>query len=63
MVTEYKVAVGDEVQKGDTVVVLEAMKMFNNLEAPCSGVVKELKCDVGDSVGKGGIIMIIEPKE
>lgn len=63
MVTEFKVAVGDEVAKGDTVVVLEAMKMFNNLEAPCAGVVKELKCDVGDSVGKGDTILIIEPKE
>lgn len=63
MVTEFKVAVGDEVAKGDTVVVLEAMKMFNNLEAPCAGVVKELKCDVGDSLGKGDTILVIEPKE
>lgn len=63
MIAEYKVAVGDEVKKGDTVVVLEAMKMFNNLDAAADGVVAEIKYDVGDSVAKGDIILIIAPKE
>jgi biotin carboxyl carrier protein len=63
MIVEYKVKEGDEVQKGDTVVVLEAMKMFNNMEAPVAGVVKETKFDEGESVGKGDILLVIEPKE
>jgi pyruvate/oxaloacetate carboxyltransferase len=63
MIVEYKVKEGDEVQKGDTVVVLEAMKMFNNLEAPITGVVKETKFGEGESVGKGDILLVIGPKE
>ncbi|MFO7896926.1 MAG: pyruvate carboxylase subunit B [Candidatus Cloacimonadales bacterium] len=63
MIAEYKVAIGDTVTQGDTILVLEAMKMFNNLEAPTSGVVKEIKHDVGDSVAKGELLMVIEPTE
>jgi len=40
MVFEYRKKVGDRVKAGETVVVLEAMKMFNNLAAPCNGVIK-----------------------
>lgn len=60
MVIEYKVKVGDEVKAGDTVVVLEAMKMFNNLEAKIDGKVKEIKFDEGASVGKNDILLVIE---
>ncbi len=42
IVTEIKVNVGDEVKEGDTLVVLEAMKMANNLDAEKSGKVKAL---------------------
>ncbi|MCD6176969.1 MAG: acetyl-CoA carboxylase biotin carboxyl carrier protein subunit, partial [Candidatus Cloacimonetes bacterium] len=44
----------------DTVVVLEAMKMFNNLEAPCDGIIKSIAQKVGDSVSKGAILCYIE---
>lgn len=61
MIAEYKVAIGDVVKKGDTILVLEAMKMFNNLEATTDGTVKEINHDVGDSVAKGDVLIVIEP--
>nr|WP_319397781.1 pyruvate carboxylase subunit B [uncultured Carboxylicivirga sp.] len=63
MVVEYKKKVGDEVAAGETVVVLEAMKMMNNLESTVAGTVTEIKFDSGDSVSKGDVLMVIEPKE
>jgi pyruvate carboxylase subunit B len=60
MIVEYKKKVGDKVKVGDTVVVLEAMKMMNNLTATINGVVKEIKFESGDSVSKGDVLMIIE---
>ncbi len=62
MIVEYKKAVGDEIKRGETVVVLEAMKMFNNLDAPIDGIVKEIKFASGDSVTKGDVLCVIEPK-
>ncbi|MCF7910910.1 MAG: pyruvate carboxylase subunit B [Candidatus Cloacimonetes bacterium] len=60
MINELKVKVGDTVKEGDTVLVLEAMKMFNNLEVKFAGTVKEIKVDVGDSVGKGDVLISFE---
>jgi len=51
---------GDEVEAGDTVVVLEAMKMENNVTADKSGTVKEIRVAVGDSVGSGDVVVVIE---
>ena len=44
---------------GDPVVVLEAMKMENNLAAPCDGTVKALSCSSGDSVAKDAVLAVI----
>jgi len=63
MVFEYKKKVGDRVKAGETVVVLEAMKMFNNLAAPCNGVIKVIGFKAGDSVKKGEILCYIEPEK
>ena len=63
MIVEFKKEIGDEVKVGETIVVLEAMKMFNNLDSPIDGVLKEIKFDSGDSVTKGDILCIIEPSE
>lgn len=60
MVVEYKVKVGDKVEIGDTVVVLEAMKMMNNLEASIAGTVKEINSAAGKSVAKGDSLIVIE---
>jgi pyruvate/oxaloacetate carboxyltransferase/biotin carboxyl carrier protein len=53
MVVGYKKRAGETVRTGETVVVLEAMKMHNNIEAPCDGTLAELHCREGDSVPKG----------
>ena len=53
-------AVGDAVEAGDTVCVLEAMKMENNVAADIAGTVTEVKVAVGDSVGSGDVVVVIE---
>ena len=53
------VNVGDTVKAGQTVVLLEAMKMENNIEADTAGTVKEVKVRKGDSVLEGDILVVI----
>lgn len=50
VIKEVCVAVGDKVEAGQTVVVLEAMKMANNIEAEAAGTVTGVMVAVGDSV-------------
>ena len=59
-IVKVVVAVGDEIEAGDPVVVLEAMKMENNVNADRSGTVKEIRVSEGDSVGGGDVIAVIE---
>lgn len=59
-VMSLNVKVGDEVKAGDTVCVLEAMKMENDIHTVKGGVVKEILCKVGDSVLEGTDLMVIE---
>ncbi|MBD5299578.1 MAG: biotin/lipoyl-binding protein [Bacteroides sp.] len=56
----YNVKVGDTVNAGDTVCVLEAMKMENDIHATQGGVVKQLLANVGDAIAQDGPIMILE---
>ena len=58
-VNDIKVTVGQTVKKGDTVVVLEAMKMENNIDANRDGEVKEIKVAKGDTVMEGVILLTI----
>ncbi len=53
------VNVGDAVKAGQTVVLLEAMKMENNIEADVAGTVKEVKVRKGDSVLEGDVLVVI----
>ena len=59
MVSGYKVAVGDHVKKGDIVLILEAMKMENNIPSPCDGVIKSIPKNSGDSVAKDETLIVI----
>lgn len=59
-ITEIKVKVGDDVKEGQTVVVLEAMKMQNNLEAVCSGKVASVDVAVGDAVKENTVLITIQ---
>ncbi len=59
MVVKYEKKVGDTVKEGDTIVVLEAMKMENALPAPCAGTIKAIDFDSGDSITKGAVLCVI----
>jgi acetyl-CoA/propionyl-CoA carboxylase biotin carboxyl carrier protein len=58
-IVKVLVAVGDTVEAGDTVCVLEAMKMENNIASEASGTVSEVRVAPGDSVGSGDIVAVI----
>lgn len=60
IITEIKVNVGDDVKIGDTVVVLEAMKMANNLEAEKGGKVTSILVQEGESVMEDTPLVVIE---
>ena len=59
-IMSFSVKVGDKVDAGATVCVLEAMKMENDIHTIKGGVVKEILCKVGDSVLEGTDLMVIE---
>jgi pyruvate carboxylase subunit B len=59
MIIRYLVSVDDKVKAGDTLLILEAMKMQNNISAPVDGVVKAINFGPGDSVNKGDILAVI----
>lgn len=54
------VSVGDQVNAGDQVVMIESMKMEIPMESTEAGVVKEIKVDVGDFVNEGDLLVILE---
>ncbi len=58
-ITSIPVKVGEAVAAGDTVVVLEAMKMQNNIEAENEGTVTSVMVNVGDSVMEGAVLVTI----
>jgi pyruvate carboxylase subunit B len=60
MIVKLKVKVGDSVNEGDTVAVLEAMKMENDVKADKSGKVSEIFISEGDTVEKDDVLMVIE---
>ncbi|MGQ4911872.1 MAG: biotin/lipoyl-containing protein [Candidatus Thorarchaeota archaeon] len=59
-ITEVRVSVGDTVKVGDTVLILEAMKMFNELKTDVAGTVKELNVSVGSPVTTNDLLILIE---
>jgi acetyl-CoA/propionyl-CoA carboxylase, biotin carboxylase, biotin carboxyl carrier protein len=59
-IVKVLVAVGDVVEVGQTICLLEAMKMENAVAAEKEGVVKEIKVSAGDSVGAGDLVAVIE---
>ena len=60
VILDLKVSEGDHVKAGQTLMVLEAMKMENNIDADKEGVVKSLKVRKGDSVLEGDVLITIE---
>ena len=61
-VIDVRVAVGDRVTAGQTLVLLEAMKMEHPLIAPEDGVVVEVRAAVGEQVSNGALLLVVEPE-
>ena len=59
-VWKIEVGPGDEVDEGDTVVILESMKMEMPVEAEEPGVVKEILCEEGQPVDEGDTLVVLE---
>ena len=59
-INEIKVKVGDKVNAGDTVVILEAMKMQNSIEAETSGTITSINVNKGDAVMEGDTLVTIK---
>jgi pyruvate/oxaloacetate carboxyltransferase len=62
MFVKYEKNVGDKVQVGETVLVLEAMKMYNNIPSPVAGTVAATPFTAGATVGKGDVLILIAPE-
>lgn len=59
-VWKIEVGVGDLVADGDTVVILESMKMEMPIEAEDAGTVKEIRCQEGQPVSEGDVLVVLE---
>ena len=59
-VWKIEVEVGDSVQEGDAVVILESMKMEMPVEAEDPGKVAEIRCEEGQSVSEGDVLVVLE---
>jgi biotin carboxyl carrier protein len=59
VILEVKCKIGDTVKRGQTVIILEAMKMENNINADRDGVIKEIKVNKGDSVLESAELVVI----
>jgi biotin carboxyl carrier protein len=57
LILDLKVKPGDEVKKGDVVLILEAMKMENTIKSPGDGIVKEIKVNLKQSVEKNQVLI------
>jgi acetyl-CoA carboxylase biotin carboxyl carrier protein len=60
--TVWKIEVepGQEIDEGDTVAILESMKMEMPVEAEDPGTVKEIRCEEGQSVQEGDVLVVLE---
>ena len=52
--------VGDTIEEGDTVVVLESMKMEMPVEAEDAGTVREIRCEEGQAVSEGDTLVVLD---
>jgi acetyl-CoA/propionyl-CoA carboxylase biotin carboxyl carrier protein len=59
-VIKLLVEVGQTVAQGGAVLVLEAMKMENQIQADKAGTVAKINCKAGDTVGAGDVLLVIE---
>ena len=60
VILSIKVNQGDNINTGDVLCVLEAMKLENELQAEKSGVLKEIRVTQGQNVNAGDVLFVIE---
>jgi acetyl-CoA carboxylase biotin carboxyl carrier protein len=58
-VWKIECAIGDEIEEGDTVAILESMKMEMPVEAEDSGTVAEIRCEEGQAVKEGDVLVVL----
>jgi len=63
MVTNIPLSVGDSVEAEDVILILESMKMQNELKTPQSGYISEIRISEGDNVEQNQIMVVITPEE
>lgn len=63
LIVEVIVKEGDTISQGDTVVILESMKMQNELKSPIDGTVQSINCEAGQTVDKNALLTVIKPDE
>lgn len=61
--TDPFVKIGQRVNKGQTICIVEAMKIMNEIASPYAGVVEKINCKNGDVVGFNQIIILLRPQE
>ena len=59
VILKVLVKAGDAVKEGDTLAILEAMKMENEIAAPKAGTVAQIVCKVGDKVDTGAALVVL----
>ena len=62
-VVTVEVKEGDVVKEGQVILILEAMKMQNEINAPISGIISEINCSPGSSVEANIPLIVIKPEE
>ena len=62
-IVTIEVAVGQDIEEGKVILILEAMKMQNEIQAPISGTVTSVNCEEGQSIEANVPLVVIEPKE
>ena len=63
VVVEIRVAEGDAIELRQTLVVIEAMKMQNEVQAPLAGTIRAIRCQQGARVEKGDVVVEYDPAE
>ncbi|MDD3098017.1 MAG: carboxylase, partial [Candidatus Cloacimonetes bacterium] len=62
MLVKYEKQVGDKIKHGETLLVLEAMKMYNNIPSPVDGILVAAPLSAGANVSKGDVLAILKPE-
>ena len=63
LIVQVPVEIGQQVAQGETLVILESMKMQNELQSPVGGTVESIHCSHGQTVDKGELLLVVRPPD